>query len=858
MRLHKRMWRAMAEPAWHDLPAYRAACRARNPLPAEAPAAVAGRVQWLVWRFEPGETPEKKPRKMPYYPDGGRRFSAQGSDEDRARLGTFVQALAVARQGDFDGIGFAFLPGDGLIGIDLDGMIDPDTGEVSERMQTIVDSCASYAELSPSGLGVHVICALPPELEQAWVAAGRRLAFKSNRIGVEVFSGRQFFTWTGRALPSSPPAVAPISEAVLRRLYATVEGARASSSAVPATSPAPPPPAATQLGGRTRSLAETVALAEEAIQCVPADDYAAWIELGMACKAGLGAAGYLVWDAWSSRSPKYAGPDDTARRWAGFRPEQIGIGTLFALAEQHGWVSPWAKAAERRARQGRPAPGRTALPATALATEATPAPAPERVAMQDPLVPDLAADIDLDLPPPFMDEAREYLPPDAPPAAPKKPRARKSAPAGGGGEGPDEDWRDQLLYKKGDVSACLANAELILANMPQWQGVVGFDLFAERTVFRKPAPCNNDDAPEGEWTDHMDSTAAIWLQRQWGVEFSPATVGQAVEVLARRHRFHPVRDALAALAPWDGIRRNPDWLSDFLGVERSDYTALVGTFFLRGMIKRVMEPGCKFDYCLVLEGEQGRGKSSVARILSWRWFCDTDLDLNNKDSLLALPGHWVYEIAELGSLMKAEERKQKSFLSRQEDEYRPPYGKRLIKVPRQSVFIGTTNEDEYLKDATGGRRFWPVKVGDEINLEGLQACLELLLAEALHDYRQGERCWPSREEQDQLFTPEQAKRGMPEPFEDFLYQFVKDQVAPFSMKEVADHLNLTPDKLTPSITTRIGISLRKLGCGRKEDRLAADPSRRRLFMPPTLAKGKGQAAAHLPSPAADDFPHVPF
>lgn len=810
---------------WADLPAYRSAYRDRMPVPDWAPPELAGRCQWVVWRYEPGETPEKKPRKMPYYPGGGRRVGDQGSDADRARLGTFEHACSTARADDFDGVGFAFLLGDGLLGIDLDGMIDADTGEVSERMHAIVDACASYAEYSPSGTGVHIICGLSGEVEQAWVAAGRRLAFKSNKVGVEVFSGRQFFTWTGRSFHDPALAVAPISEPVLRRLYATVENARKPGLQQPVSSPAAAPPAGAHVGGRQRTLAETVALAEEAIQVVSPDEYQHWIEMGMACKAGLGASGYIVWDAWSARSAKYAGPEDTARRWAGFNPDCIGIGSLFALAEQQGWASPWAKAAERKSRRRS---GAAAIPHAA----ATAAPG---------------------------DGGAASLPKDSPDSTPagQSPPRRPAAPAGGADNPAEDDWRRWLLYKKGDVSACLANAELILANLPEWQGVVGFDLFAERTVFRQAMPFDLNGKADGEWTDHLDMMTAIHLQRQWGVEFSPSTVAQGVEVLARRHPFHPVRDALEALPAWDGVTRNTEWLSDFLDVERTEYTALVGQLFLRGMIKRVMEPGCKFDYCLVLEGEQGRGKSSVARILSWRWFCDTDLDLNNKDSLMALPGHWVYEIAELGSLMKAEERKQKSFLSRQEDEYRPPYGKRLIKVPRQSVFIGTTNEDEYLKDSSGGRRFWPVRVGEEINLDGLRACLELMLAEALHDYHECAPCWPSRDEQDRLFTPEQAKRGMPEPFEDFLWRFVQDQAAPFSMKEVADHLHLTPDKLTPAITGRIGTVLRKHGCVRKDNNRASDPSRRRLYLPPSMLKQGG--AADTESPAPDDAtPRVPF
>lgn len=790
-------------PPWADLAAYRADYRRRCPVPASVIADLAERAQWLVWRYEPGETPEKKPRKMPYYAGGGRRVGDQGSESDRAKLVPFAHAARAVEAGGFDGVGFAFLPGDGLIGIDLDGMIDPDTGEISERCAEIIRACDSYTEYSPSGKGVHIIC------------AGETESFKSNKVGIEVFCGRQFFTFTGREWDGAPSEVRAIAPEVLRRLYVTVKGKpEPASPAQPASAPGP----VQMPGGRQRSVAETVALAEEALAYLSPDEYETWISIGMALK-GLGNAGYYVWDAWSARSEKYAGGDDTRKRWAGFNPTQITLGTLFARAEEAGWVSPWAKAKDRKSRS---AP-KAAKPAQ------TPRPAPETP----------------------HDEEMPFHP--------------SEAPAGEVMEGPDdqEDWPERLLRKKGEISPCLANAELVLSCMREWRGVIAYDEFAEKTVFRSALPCAPRGADQGEWSDHLDAMAAIWLQRAWGVEFSPTTVLQAVEVIARQNRFHPVREALAALPPWDGVRRNGDWLSDYLGVEKTEYTALVGAFFLRGMIKRVMEPGCKFDYCLVLEGEQGKGKSTVARILSWKWFGDTDLDLNNKDALLALPGHWVYEIAELGSLMKAEERKQKSFLSRQEDEYRPPYGKRLMKVPRQSVFIGTTNEEEYLKDATGGRRFWPVMCGDELNLEGLRAALEQMLAEALADYQAGERCWPSPEEQQRLFNPEQAKRGMPEPFEDYLAKWVKDQVAPFSMADVASGpLGLTPDKLTPAVVTRIGITLRKLGCGRQEDRLADDPGRRRLYVPPSMLRSESRASAATTRVSSvqrqEEEPYAPF
>lgn len=796
---------------WADLAAYRADYRARFPVPAVSSvvAALASRKQWLMWRYEPGETPTSKPRKMPYYASARKRGGKQGDLKDRGALVDYETIFQAVKKHDtsgngWDGVGFAFLPDDGLVGIDLDGMINPESGEISERCAAIIAACDTYTEFSPSGKGVHIIGT--GHIEKS---------IKDNGIGVEMFFGSQFFTFTGHPWPGSDPAIQEIPPRALARLETTIKVARKEAAALKVgASVAPvaslrPAPAASTLGGQQRSLAQTVALAEEALQQVAPDDYATWIKVGMACKEGLGSAGYMVWDAWSATSPKYKGAEDTAKRWNSFQPSTTTIAAIFAIAEEAGWVSPWAKAKSRRASSPRP-PAEKDLPAAK-------APAGE-AAMPD----DVEA---------------------AGRAAIDKAKARAAAPE-------ETNWQDGLIIKKGEPSPCLANAELLLSHMPAWQGVIAYDEFSEKTVFRSPLPFDRQGAATGEWSDHIDVKTTIFLQRAWRVEFSTMTVGKAVEAMAKDHRYHPVREALKALPAWDGTRRNTEWLSDYLGVERTEYTALVGSFFLRGIVQRVMKPGCKFDYCPVLEGPQGTGKSQVARILAWNWFCDTDLDLSNKDSLLALPGHLVYEIAELGSLMKAEERKQKSFLSRQEDEYRPPYGSRLIKVPRQNVFIGTTNEEEYLKDATGGRRFWPIACGTVFNLEGLLNARDQMYAEALADFHAGERAYPSADEQTRLFTPEQAKRGMQEPLEDILLPWIKNRVAPFSMAEAAmDGLHLSADKLTQAIVVRLGIVLKKLGCKRQEHRLAADPGERRMYLSPEMVRNdlRGTNAAKAAS-----------
>ncbi len=693
------------------------------------PPTLAARAQWLVWRFEskPGD---KKPRKVPYYVSGARRTGEQGSDADRVALVDLATARAAVDKaaGRWTGVGFAFLPGDGLIGVDLDGMFDPATALMTERGAAIVASCNSYTEFSPSGKGVHIIC------------SGETETFKSNEVGVEVFCGRQFFTFTGRRYPATPGEVSPLPDKVLKRLKATVEsGKKRAATGKPSTAPAP------ALEGRAK--------VESALAFIsPECGYDDWIHIGMAICSELGAGAFDVFDAWSAKSAKYPGSAQVMQHWKSFKPDGPVTGaTIFRLAMDAGWSPPKpTKASRQRAQPG--GGGKPSAPAD-----------------------------------------------DAP------------------------EWRKKLIYDKGELKSCLANVYDVLLNDEAWRGVVAFDEFAQRTVKRAPPPFEGGAA--GEWDSTDDSRTAMWLARKYRFTPSSLTVAEAVEVLGRAHAFHPVRDWLKTLR-WDGVARIDHWLEDYLGVGRTDYTVRVSAWFLLGMIARVMRPGVKFDYCLVLEGIQGRGKSTTLSILGGEWFGDTDIDLHNKDSMAALQGKWLYEFPELGSLARTESLKQKSFLSRQIDEYRPVYGRRQIKVPRQTVFSGSTNEWEWNKDPTGGRRFWPIEVG-EIDLSGLARVREQLFAEAYARYQQGERFYPTGEEQRQYFDPEQLKREQGESLVDALHDWVfhldrwdaSGNPRPFSAAEAAfDGLKLDASKLTRDMQTRIGIALRKLGCGRIEKR----------------------------------------
>ncbi|MDC8446440.1 MAG: hypothetical protein LV471_11010, partial [Nitrosomonas sp.] len=401
-------------------------------------------------------------------------------------------------------------------------------------------------------------------------------------------------------------------------------------------------------------------------------------------------------------------------------------------------------------------------------------------------------------------------------AASKKTGGNSSS--GNGDDGPPWSPRD-LVWDGKKPAVCLSNVYDILEHDVSWRGALAYDEFSYRTMKLKPPPFVGGKI--GEWTSDDDVQAAMWITRKYGFAPKESMVALAVEALAKFNGFNPVKDYLKSLK-WDGVLRLNDWISDFIGAPKSEYVWRVSRWFLVGMVARAMQPGVKFDYCLVLEGEQGRGKSAALRVLGGEWFGDTDLDLHSKDSMSALRGKWLYEIAELGSLARSEATRQKSFFSREVDEFRPVYGSREIRCPRQLVFGGTTNEWEWNKDTTGGRRFWPVECQGEINLAGLAEVRDQLFAEAYQVYLSGERFWPTTEEQQQIFNPEQFKRGASDSYLDLIEVWVKEQYKEFCIADVAVLcLKIDAARLTRDIQTRIGSALRQLGCQRIERRTNA-------------------------------------
>lgn len=304
-----------------------------------------------------------------------------------------------------------------------------------------------------------------------------------------------------------------------------------------------------------------------------------------------------------------------------------------------------------------------------------------------------------------------------------------------------------------------------LENAPELQGVVAYDELRNTVVCRRAFPWPYSKLGEIRGADAL--LLGKWLTDTWGLpSISKASLDEGLQTVAHSQRYHPVREWLGGIV-WDKKPRIDRWLMHALGetpatvpAALAEYLGLVGRYWVMGMVWRVMEPGCKFDYCPVLEGSGGLRKSTLVEVLAGsEYYSDTPFEVGRgKEGPEQVQGCWLYEIAELTHFSKAEVGAIKAFISSKVDRYRVAYGSTVEAFPRQCVLVGTTNEDTYLRDRTGNRRFWPVPVRNQINTEFVAKYREQLLAEAYELYLQGASYTPSADEEKRLFHPMQESR----------------------------------------------------------------------------------------------------
>ena len=319
----------------------------------------------------------------------------------------------------------------------------------------------------------------------------------------------------------------------------------------------------------------------------------------------------------------------------------------------------------------------------------------------------------------------------------------------------------------------LAVIKRVLKSHPEWAGKIWCDSFLKRILTSR----TEQNPPE--WTDINDSDALIWLQESFGLPNAKfEDVRRAVPVIAHENQTNCLQEWLSSLN-WDTQPRLSHLLSTGFGAEVSEYHSRVGECWLISMIARAMKPGCKVDTLPVFEGNQGAYKSSGLRILGGELFTECHEQITSKDFYSVLAGRWLVEISEMHSFSKAEVNRIKGIISNQSDRYRVPYDRYSSDHPRQSVFAGTTNEEEWHNDDTGGRRFWPVACG-VVNLQWLQENREQLFAEAMVRHQNGESWWdvPTDEHRRKI-----DDRRQEDPWTDAVIRHMENR-APCSMGEI--------------------------------------------------------------------------
>ncbi len=362
---------------------------------------------------------------------------------------------------------------------------------------------------------------------------------------------------------------------------------------------------------------------------------------------------------------------------------------------------------------------------------------------------------------------------------------------------------DLIRDKNGNPIWCQANAQTMLKTHRDWDGVLGYNEFTRRRMIlrgkgqRIPRELNDIDYIQGvKWfNDHGFPTA------------SRSVTTDAMQAVCMDYTYDPLRDYIDGLE-WDGEPRIDWWLTTYLGVAETNYSNEVGKRWLISAIARALKPGCKADCMLVLEGVQGAYKSSAIRALAGAdWFSDSLPQMGTKDASSYLRGKWIVEVAELEA-MRREADMIKAFISRQVEIFRPAYGREEVTEPRRCVFVGTTNKGDWLNDETGGRRFWPVKVGF-IDLDAIRRDRDQLFAEAKHLFNQGEPWW-LRKDIAEVAAEVVSDRAGDDPWRDDIERFVrlKDQV---HTKAILTEMGIPIADMTPPLSKRVAGVLLQLG-----------------------------------------------
>lgn len=589
---------------------------------------------WLVWRYE-AEGEGKKPRKMPYYADGSRRFGKQGGPEDRKRLTTFKEATQAAAKGGYNGVGLALLPGFDVIAVDFDDCMNED-GNVKTDVLEMVG--ATYCETSPSGTGIHAF--FDGKLSD------RKSHANESQYGFEIFSEKGFVTFTGDVLDicnlvGAENTVAPLNESV-KAVYKQRFGKAQSIKSVEVAAP---------LGLSLGDIEKALAALD------PGMGHDDWLGYGMAIAHETDGSleGFNIWDQWSSQSDKYPGTDVLARRWDSFNTEY----------------------------QGRRITGRTLMKA---ALEAG-------VRLEDSTV--KPTDFAVIVHPP----GTKFIP------------------------------SLEISKTTKEPIANLRNTIAMLEATDYLEVKLAFDDFRGEEMICFPG--------DKAWhpiqdTDHIK--LRMLLHRHGVKNVNREIMRDAIINVADRFKFDSAQDWLAGLH-WDGVSRIDRFMQDYMGTEDTPYASSIGAYLWTALAGRVLEPGVKADIVPILVGQQGCGKSTAvaAMVPGPSFYMEVSLSEKEADMARKMRGRLIGEIAELRGLGSREIEHVKAFVTRTHENWVPKYRECQITFARRLVFIGTSNEDSFLDDVTGNRRWAPINVNN-IQVASIVADRDQLWAEAAVRY----------------------------------------------------------------------------------------------------------------------------
>lgn len=321
----------------------------------------------------------------------------------------------------------------------------------------------------------------------------------------------------------------------------------------------------------------------------------------------------------------------------------------------------------------------------------------------------------------------------------------------------EDNWQTALeLDKQGKIKDTLDNIVLIIRNDPELESIA-FNKHRDGIDARDGLPWEQ---MKGGWNDSDNAALKVYLSNKYGI-YSPTKTKDAILAVAAERSYHPIKEYLDHLPEWDGIDRVETLLIDYFNATDNSYTRAVTRKMMVAAVARIHHPGTKFDSVLILNGPQGIGKSTFFAKLAGDWFSDslTLTDMKDKAGPEKLQGYWILELGELAGMRKTDVEVVKSFISRSDDKYRASYGVNVESHPRQCIIVGSTNaESGFLRDITGNRRFWPVRISGDGKRKAWQMSVydvEQIWAETLVLYAKGEKLYLEGSDV-QLATNEQA------------------------------------------------------------------------------------------------------